>query len=122
MRVWASKSRRIVPGPESKRIRQSPICINTAQALRLREGTHVPEPKMVTEVCMLVRRLFSFFFNILDDPFQNLVIILVVDQRFDVRNGNFRFDVEIRSKTPQEFTTPTGGPDWVLVLDSVIEP
>jgi hypothetical protein len=41
---------------------------------------------------------------------------------FDPRNGKMRIDAEVGSETPLEITTPTGGPDWVLVLDSVMEP
>jgi len=38
---------------------------------------------------------------------------------YDVRNGDLKLEAEINSEGPQEFTSPHGGPDWVLVLDSV---
>ena len=43
----ASRSLRIVPGPESKRSRVLSVSIKTEQALLFKEGTQVPEPSMV---------------------------------------------------------------------------
>ena len=48
MEVRASRSRRMVPGPESNNNRELPICIRTEHELRFSDGTQVPEPRMVT--------------------------------------------------------------------------
>ena len=48
MEVPASRSRRMVPGPESKSKRELPICIRTEHELLFSDGTQVPEPKIVT--------------------------------------------------------------------------
>jgi len=48
MEVPASSSRRMVPGPESNNNRELPICIRTEHELRFSDGTHVPEPSIVT--------------------------------------------------------------------------
>jgi hypothetical protein len=48
MVVWASRSRRMVPGPESNNNFEVPTCISTEQELRFSDGTQVPEPRMVT--------------------------------------------------------------------------
>ena len=41
---------------------------------------------------------------------------------YDVRNGDMKFDAEVSGRVPKDFTPPAGGPDWVLVLDSVADP
>jgi hypothetical protein len=41
---------------------------------------------------------------------------------YDVRNGDMKFDAEVSGRVPKDFTPSAGGPDWVLVLDSVVEP
>ena len=48
MVVPASRSRRMVPGPESNNNFEAPTCIRTEHELRFRDGTQVPEPKIVT--------------------------------------------------------------------------
>ncbi len=48
MEVPASRSRRMVPGPESNSNRDLPICIRTEHELRFSDGTQVPEPRIVT--------------------------------------------------------------------------
>jgi hypothetical protein len=48
MVVCASRSRRMVPGPESNNNREPPICIRTEHELRFSDGTQVPEPNIVT--------------------------------------------------------------------------
>ena len=48
MEVPASRSRRMVPGPESNNNRELPICIRTEHELRFSDGTQVPEPRIVT--------------------------------------------------------------------------
>ena len=48
MVVPASNSLLMVPGPESNKSLDWPTSINTEQELRFSDGTHVPEPKMVT--------------------------------------------------------------------------
>jgi hypothetical protein len=48
MVVLASSSRRMVPGPESNNSFEDPTSIRTEHELRFSDGTHVPEPKMVT--------------------------------------------------------------------------
>jgi hypothetical protein len=58
MEVPASRSRRMVPGPESNNKRELPICIRTEHELRFSDGTHVPEPKMVTFMPDLFRAIF----------------------------------------------------------------
>jgi hypothetical protein len=50
MVVWASRSRRMVPGPESNNNFEIPTCIRTEQELRFSDGTQVPEPRMVTVI------------------------------------------------------------------------
>jgi hypothetical protein len=50
MVVPASSSRRMVPGPESNKSRRFFIFIRTEHELRFKDGTQVPEPKMVTEI------------------------------------------------------------------------
>jgi hypothetical protein len=44
----------MVPGPESNNSLEAPTCISTAHELRFNDGTHVPEPKMVTVMPDLV--------------------------------------------------------------------
>ena len=46
----ASSNLRMVPGPESKSSFESPNAISTEQELRVKDGTQVPEPKMVTVI------------------------------------------------------------------------
>jgi hypothetical protein len=41
---------------------------------------------------------------------------------YDVRVGDFKVEAEINRGTPREFRTPPGGPDWVLILDSIVQP
>ena len=48
MVVLVSRSRRIVPGPESNNNFEAPTCIITEQELRCKDGTQVPEPSIVT--------------------------------------------------------------------------
>ena len=48
MVVRASSKRRMVPGPESNNSLEAPICMRTEHELRFSDGTHVPEPRMVT--------------------------------------------------------------------------
>jgi hypothetical protein len=48
MEVSASRSRRMVPGPESNSNLELPICIRTEHELLFSDGTQVPEPKIVT--------------------------------------------------------------------------
>ena len=48
MVVSVSRSRRMVPGPESNNNFEVPTCIMTEHELRLSDGTQVPEPRMVT--------------------------------------------------------------------------
>ena len=43
----------MVPDPESINNLDSPVSIITEQALRLREGTQVPDPRIVTVISML---------------------------------------------------------------------
>ena len=38
----------MVPGLESNNSFEAPICIRTEHELRFSEGTHVPEPRIVT--------------------------------------------------------------------------
>ena len=38
----------MVPGPESNNSLEAPICMRTEHELRFNDGTHVPEPKIVT--------------------------------------------------------------------------
>jgi hypothetical protein len=38
----------MVPGPESNNSLEAPICMRTEHELRFSDGTHVPEPKIVT--------------------------------------------------------------------------
>ena len=54
----ASRSRRMVPGPESNNKRELPICIRTEHELRFSDGTHVPEPSIVTVMPDLVPAIF----------------------------------------------------------------
>ena len=48
MEVPVSRSRRMVPGPESNNNRELPICIRTEHELLFSDGTQVPEPNIVT--------------------------------------------------------------------------
>jgi hypothetical protein len=43
----------MVPGPVSKSSFELPTAINTEQALRFKDGTQVPEPKIVTVIADL---------------------------------------------------------------------
>jgi len=40
---------------------------------------------------------------------------------YDTRTGGMKFDGELKNRGPQKFTCPQDGPDWVLVLDSVMD-
>jgi hypothetical protein len=53
MEVPASRSRRMVPGPESNNSRELPICIRTEHELRCSDGTQVPDPSMVIFIPVL---------------------------------------------------------------------
>ena len=48
MVAWASSKRRMLPGPESNNSIEAPICMRTEHELRFSDGTHVPEPRIVT--------------------------------------------------------------------------
>jgi hypothetical protein len=54
-----SRSRRIVPAPVSNIAFSAPFSINTEQELRLKDGTHVPDPKIVIFIFYLVVRFMS---------------------------------------------------------------
>jgi hypothetical protein len=58
MEVPASRSRRMVPGPESNNTRDLPICIRTEHELRFSDGTHVPDPSIVTVMPGLFPAMF----------------------------------------------------------------
>jgi hypothetical protein len=47
MEVSASRSRRMVPGPESNNNFEVPTCIRTEHELRFSDGTQVPDPRIV---------------------------------------------------------------------------
>ncbi len=59
MDVSASRSLLIVPAPESNSSTLSFILMRTEQELRLSDGTHVPEPSMVTDISMVLEVTFS---------------------------------------------------------------
>ena len=50
MVVLALKRRRMVPGPESNSSRAPPTSSMTEHELRSREGTQVPDPRIVTVI------------------------------------------------------------------------
>jgi hypothetical protein len=58
MVVLASRSRRMVPGPESNSSFEDPTSIRTEHELRFSDGTHVPEPKMVKFMPDLLPAMF----------------------------------------------------------------
>ncbi len=49
----------MVPGPESKSSLEAPTSSNTEHELRFSDGTHVPEPKIVTVIPVLLFGIFS---------------------------------------------------------------
>jgi hypothetical protein len=51
----------MVPGPESNRSLALPTSIRTEHELRFSDGTHVPDPKMVTVVAELPDDIFAGF-------------------------------------------------------------
>ena len=61
MVVSASSNLRMVPGPESNRSLALPTSIRTEHELRFSDGTHVPDPKMVTVVAELPDDIFAGF-------------------------------------------------------------
>jgi hypothetical protein len=58
MVVFASSKRRMVPGPESNSSLDAPICMRIEHELRFSDGTHVPEPKMVSFMPDLFASMF----------------------------------------------------------------
>jgi hypothetical protein len=54
MVVPASNNLLMVPGPESNKSLDWSTSINTEHELRFSDGTHVPEPKMVTVIAGLL--------------------------------------------------------------------
>jgi len=96
--VPVSVRRRMVPGPQSRTTTELPVVIRTAQALRFKAGTQVPDPRMVTrvEVSLFIFRgvrRFGFpgtFFNAADDPERHLGDISHIHHLFQNRIGDFR--------------------------------
>jgi hypothetical protein len=62
MAVSASRSLLIVPAPESNSSTLSFIFMRTEQELRLSDGTHVPEPSVVTDISIVLEVIFSPLF------------------------------------------------------------
>ena len=67
----------MVPGPESSRIKLSFIFNKTEQALRLSEGTQVPDPSMVNAAWL---RLFADIIFFL--PFLQYDVLSIVEVFF----------------------------------------
>jgi hypothetical protein len=63
MVVRASRSRRIVPGPESNNNFEVPTCIITEHELRFSDGTQVPDPRIVTFIPVLSAFISNLIFS-----------------------------------------------------------
>ena len=62
MVVLALRSRRMVPGPESNSNLVSPTASITEHELRSREGTQVPDPRMVKFIAGFSTDMRAIFF------------------------------------------------------------
>ena len=61
MVVSASNNLLVVPGPESNRSLDWPTSSSTEHELRFSDGTHVPEPKMVTVIADVLEGICGSF-------------------------------------------------------------
>ena len=65
----------MVPGPESKSRRVFPICISKEHELRCRDGTQVPEPRMVTFIPDLIDFTAVTFEGLINYKRKKLLVI-----------------------------------------------